>query len=102
MTAQHREELVYNERLFLEFENGRLINQREIDNNDQRLWFKFEDNDIALKSGIYVFACAGDNHILFEVHRLEKGKNFGNILKVILSIIIDMGGSHARGLSLFN
>ena len=65
---------IYEKELILEFENGRLINQREIDNNNQRLWFKFEDNDIALKSGIYVFACAGDNHILFEVHRLEKGE----------------------------
>ena len=65
---------IYEKELILEFENGHLIKQREIDNNNQRLWFNFEDNDIALKSGIYVFACAGDNHILFEVHRLEKGE----------------------------
>ena len=37
-----------------------------------------EDNEIALRSGIYVFACARDNHILFEVHRLEKGENLWN------------------------
>ena len=37
-----------------------------------------EDNEIALRSGIYVFACARDNHILFEVHRLEKRENLWN------------------------
>ena len=67
---------IYEKDLFLEFENGCLIKQREIDNNDKRQWFKFEDNGIALKSGIYVFACTGDNHILFEIHRLEEGERF--------------------------
>lgn len=64
----------YEKELILEFENGFLINHREIDNSDIRQWFKFEDNDIALKSGIYVFACTGDNHILFEIHRLDEGE----------------------------
>lgn len=65
---------IYEYELLVEFEKGCLIKQRKIDNNDKKLWFKFENDDIALKSGIYVFACAGDNHILFEIHRLEKGE----------------------------
>lgn len=65
---------IYEYELLVEFEKGCLIKQRKIDNNDKKHWFKFEDDDIALKSGIYVFSCAGDNHILFEIHRLEKGE----------------------------
>ena len=65
---------IYEYELLVEFEKGCLIKQRKIDNNDKKHWFKFENDDIALKSGIYVFACAGDNHILFEIHRLEKGE----------------------------
>ena len=42
--------------------------------NIKSSWIKFESNDIALKNGLYVFACTGDNHILFEIHRLEKGE----------------------------
>ena len=38
------------------------------------LWIKTTLNDIVPTSGIYVFACAGDNHILFEIHRLERGE----------------------------
>lgn len=38
------------------------------------IWVKAKSNDVVSISGIYVFACAGDNHILFEIHRLEKGE----------------------------
>ena len=38
------------------------------------LWIKTTLNDIVPKSGIYVFACAGDNHILFEIYKLERGE----------------------------
>lgn len=38
------------------------------------LWIKTTFNNVVPTSGIYVFACAGDNHILFEIHRLERGE----------------------------
>lgn len=38
------------------------------------LWIKTTLNDIVPTSGIYVFACAGDNHILFEIYKLERGE----------------------------
>lgn len=31
-------------------------------------------DDIAPKSGIYVFACQGDNHIVYEMYMLKKGE----------------------------
>lgn len=37
-------------------------------------WVKVTQNDVAHNNGIYVFACAGDNHILFEIYCLEKGE----------------------------
>lgn len=43
-------------------------------NQQNIIWKKFLNDDIAPKNGLYVFACAGDNHILFEIHRLEKGE----------------------------
>ena len=38
------------------------------------IWRKFKCDEIAPDNGLYVFACAGDNHILFEIHKLEKGQ----------------------------
>ncbi|WP_242358091.1 hypothetical protein [Bacteroides acidifaciens] len=38
------------------------------------IWTRITFNDVVSASGIYVFACAGDNHILFEIYRLEKGE----------------------------
>lgn len=42
--------------------------------NNNMFWRKFTSGEIAPENGLYVFACAGDNHILFEIHRLEKGE----------------------------
>ncbi len=36
-------------------------------------WIKVEDNPKVPKSGIYIFLCAGDNHLLYEIHTLRKG-----------------------------
>ena len=38
------------------------------------IWKKITKDDIVPKNGLYIFACTGDNHILFEIHRLEKGE----------------------------
>lgn len=43
-------------------------------NQQNFIWKRFLNDDIAPKNGLYVFACAGDNHILFEIYRLEKGE----------------------------
>lgn len=42
--------------------------------NIKPIWIETTFNDVVPTSGIYVFACRGDNHILFEIHRLEKGE----------------------------
>lgn len=43
-------------------------------NQQNIIWRKFLNDDKAPKNGVYVFACAGDNHILFEIHRLDRGE----------------------------
>lgn len=42
--------------------------------NESIIWKEFANDDIVPKSGLYVFACAGDNHILFEIYKLERGE----------------------------
>lgn len=42
--------------------------------NKSIIWNKFANDDIAPKNGLYVFACTGDNHILFKIYRLKTGE----------------------------
>ena len=36
-------------------------------------WVKIEGCQKAPKTGIYLFICAGDNHLLYEMHELRRG-----------------------------
>lgn len=36
-------------------------------------WVKVEAGQKAPKTGIYLFLCAGDNHLLYEIHELIQG-----------------------------
>ncbi len=36
-------------------------------------WVKIEDSFEAPASGVYLFLCRGDNHLLYEVHELLEG-----------------------------
>lgn len=36
-------------------------------------WVKVEENQKVPQTGIYLFLCRGDNHLLYEVHELYKG-----------------------------
>ena len=41
------------------------------------IWkYIFNQDDVAPQKGIYVFACRGDNHLVFEVYQLNKGDKF--------------------------
>lgn len=41
----------------------------------QQSWTKIEDKTmLAPKRGIYVFTCLGDNHLVYEVYKMEKGE----------------------------
>lgn len=36
-------------------------------------WIKVEKNQTVPKTGIYLFICAGDNHLFYEMHELRRG-----------------------------
>ena len=41
----------------------------------QKYWIDiFDKNDLAPESGVYLFTCRGDNHLITELHSLEKGE----------------------------
>ena len=41
----------------------------------KRYWIDIlDDNDVAPQSGIYLFVCRGDNHLITELYRLDKGE----------------------------
>ena len=44
-------------------------------NSMKQVWVDtFDENDLVPQSGLYIFACRGDNHIEYELYRLEKGE----------------------------
>ena len=41
----------------------------------KRYWIDIlDDNDVAPQSGIYLFVCRGDNHLITELYRLDQGE----------------------------
>lgn len=43
--------------------------------------FIFDQEDVAQRKGLYVFACRGDNHLEFEPYLLEEGERFGKFFE---------------------
>ena len=45
--------------------------------NINRKWcYILDENDTAPDEGLYVMACRGDNHIIYEIYRFSKGDRF--------------------------
>lgn len=51
-------------------------------NGIRHAWMKiFNKEATAMKSGIYVFACMGDNHLEYEMYRMYKGEELWKYFK---------------------
>ena len=42
--------------------------------NKDEIYNTYDKNDLVPQSGLYIFACKADNHIEYELYRLEKGE----------------------------
>ena len=57
---------------YLTFRNDRIIGIRQI-------WVNIYGKDgVAHQDGVYIFACRGDNHLVFEIYELKEGDRLWN------------------------